>query len=63
MNRCKYFDKTQMLKKLPSGKTNVAKNAFFTSRTPANHSLTFNFLYEWKHMVHFSETLCGIFHF
>ena len=42
------------------------KNAyFFLSRAPTHHSFTFNlqFLYELKHKVHLSETVCGIFHF
>ena len=48
------------------GKINVTKNAlFFLSRAPTHHSFTFNlqFLYELKHKVHLSETVCGIFHF
>ena len=55
-----------MLIKYPSYKINGAKNAlFFLSRAPAHHSFTFNlrFLYELKHKVHLSKTLCGIFHF
>ena len=38
---------------------------FFLSWAPAFHSFTFNslFLYELKHKVHFSKTVCGIFHF
>ena len=45
---------------------NVAKNAlFFLLRSSTHHSFTFNlqFLYELKHMVHLSKTVCGIFHF
>ena len=40
------------------------KNPFF-SRAPAYHSFTFNlrFLYELKHKVRFSLTVCGILHF
>ena len=55
-----------MLKKFPSDKIIVTQNAlFFHSRAPAHHSFTFNsrFLYELKHMVHLSKTMCGIFHF
>ena len=53
------------LKKFLSDKINVTKNAlFFLSRAPAHNSFTFNsqFLYELKHMVHLSKTVCGIFH-
>ena len=41
------------------------KALFFPPRTPTHHSFTFNsqFLYELKHMVHLSKTVCGIFHF
>ena len=41
------------------------KALFFLSRAPSQHSFTFNsqFLYELKHMVYFSKTVCGIFHF
>ena len=55
-----------MLKKIPSDKINGTKNAlFFLSRAPTHHSFTFNlqFLYELKHKVRLSKTLCGIFHF
>ena len=55
-----------MLKKLPSDKINVTKNAFFSlSRTPTHHSSTFNsqFLYHLKHRVYLSKTVSGIFHF
>ena len=55
-----------MLKKVFSDKISVTKNAlFFLSQAPTHHSFTFNsqFLDELKHMVHFSKTLCGIFHF
>ena len=55
-----------MLKKNPSDKINGTKNAlFFLSRAPAHHSFTFNlrFLYELKHKVCLSNTVCGIFHF
>ena len=38
--------KTQMLKKFPSDKINVTKNApFFLLRAPTHHSFTFNLRY------------------
>ena len=51
-----HWDKTQMFKKFSS---------FFLSRAPTHHSFTFNlrFLYELKHKVRLSKTVCGIFHF
>ena len=55
-----------MLKKNPSGKINGAKNTlFFLSRAPTHHGFTFKlrFLYELKHKVRLSKTVCGIFHF
>ena len=55
-----------MLKKFSSDKRNIRKHThFFLSWTPALYSFTFNsrFLYELKHMVHLSKTVCGIFHF
>ena len=61
-----HWDKTQMLKKFPSDKINGTKNAlFFLLRAPTHHSFTFNlrFLYELKHNVRLSKTVCGIFHF
>ena len=54
------------LKKLSSDKINSTKNALFClSRAPTHHSFTFNlrFLFELKHKVCLSETVCGIFHF
>ena len=56
-----------MLKKniFSSDKINGAKNAlFFLFRAPTYHRYTFNlrFLYELKHIVRFSKTVCGIFH-
>ena len=56
----------QMLKKFPSDKINGTKNAlFFLSRAPTHQSFTFNLrsLYELKHKVRLSKTVCGIFHF
>ena len=61
-----HWDKTQMLKKFPSDKINGTKNAlFFLSRIPTHHSSTFNsqLLYEMKHKVCLSKTVCGILHF
>ena len=61
-----HCEKTQMLKKFPSDKINVTKNALlFLSLATTHHSFTFNsrFLYELKHMVHLSKTVCGIFRF
>ena len=55
-----------MLKKMSSDKINGAKNAlFFLSQAPTHHSFTFNFrfLYELKHKVRLSKTVCEIFHF
>ena len=55
-----------MLKKFPLDKINGAKNTlFFLLRAPTHHRFTFNlrFLYELKHKVHFSKTVCWIFHF
>ena len=55
-----------MSKKFPSNKINGTKNALcFLSRAPTHHSFTFNlrFLYELKHKVRLSKTICGNFHF
>ena len=55
-----------MLKKFPLDKINGTNNALFLlSRAPAYHSFTFNlrFLYELKHKVRLSKTVCGVFHF
>ena len=55
-----------MLQKFPLDKINDTKNPlFFLSRASTHHSLTFNlrFLYELKHKVHLSKTVCEIFHF
>ena len=59
-----HWDKTEMLKRFPSDKTNDTKKALcFLSRAPTHHSFTFNlwFLYELKHKVCLSETVSGIF--
>ena len=61
-----HWDKTQMLKKIPSDKINSTKNAlFFLSQAPTHHNVTFilRFLYELKHKVRLSKTVYGIFHF
>ena len=55
-----------MLKFFSFDEINDAKNAlFFLSRAPTHHSFTFNFrlLYELKHKVCLSKTMCGIFYF
>ena len=55
-----------MLKKIPLDKINGTKNAFFfLSRAPTHHSFAFDlrFLYELKHKVRLSKTVCEIFHF
>ena len=56
----------QILKKFLWDKINGSKNElFFLSRASTHHSFTFNlrFLYELKHKVRLSKTVCGIFHF
>ena len=61
-----HWDKTQIFKNFPSDKINGAKNAlFFLLQAPTHYSFTFNlwFLYELKHKVRLSKTVCGIFHF
>ena len=55
-----------MLKKFPSNKINGTKNAlFFLSQAPAHHNFTFNvrFLFNQRHKIRLSKTVCGIFHF
>ena len=55
-----------MLKKFPSGKIDITKNALvFLSWTLIHHTFTFNsrFLYELKYKDHLSKTLCEIFNF
>ena len=61
-----YWDKTQNLKKFHSDKINGTKNILsFLLGTLTHHSFTFNlrFLYELKHKVRLSKTMCEIFHF
>ena len=51
-----------MLKKIPLDEINVTKNAlFFLLRAPTHHSFIFNsrLLYDLKHIVHLSKTVCG----
>ena len=54
-----------MLKKVPSDKINGTKNALFFFRELQLISFTFHLrlLYDRKHEVRFSKTVCGIFHF
>ena len=55
-----------MLKKFPSDKINVAKTAlFFPLPAPTHHSFTFNsrFIYDLKHKIYLSKSMCGIFNF
>ena len=55
-----------MLKKFHSDKMNGTKNAlFFLSQAPNHHIFTLNLqlLYELKHKVRLSKTVCGILHF
>ena len=54
-----------MLKKFPLCKINVTKMHSFFFREFQLISFTFDlqFLYELKHMVHFSKTVCEIFDF
>ena len=63
-----YWDKTQMLKKFlltKKRKKQYKKCPLFLSRAPTRHSFTFHlrFLYELKHKVCLSKTVCGIFYF
>ena len=55
-----------MFKKFTSDKVNGTKNVLFLlSQAPTHHSFTFNlrFLYELKHKVRLSKTVCGICYF
>ena len=55
-----------MLKKCSWDKLSSTKNSLFlTLPAPTHHSFTFNgrFLYELKHKVRLSKTVCGILHF
>ena len=53
-----------MLKKIPLDKINGTKNALFLlSWVPTHHSFNLQFLYELKHKVRLSKTVCGIFNF
>ena len=59
-----HWDKTQMLKKFPSGRISGTKTTlFFLSRAPTRHSFTFDlrFLHELKYKVgllHLFSTKC-----
>ena len=62
-NTCR---KNTNFKKISFGQNKRYKKfPFFLWRTPAQHSFTCNlrFLYELKHKVRLSKTVCGIFHF
>ena len=55
-----------MIETFSSEKINGTKNTFFILlQAPTHHSFTFNlrFLYELKHKIRLSKTVCGIFHF
>ena len=57
---------TTVKKNLTLDKMNGSKNALiFLLRAPTNHSFSFNleFLYEVKHKVCLSKTVCGTFNF
>ena len=59
------WNKTNV-KEIRSDKINSRKNALlFLSQAPTHHSFIFNlrFLYELKHKVRLSKTMCGIFLF
>ena len=57
-----YIGIKHLLKKCPSEKVKGTKNAlFFLSQAPITFDL--RFLYELKHKVRLSETVCGFFHF
>ena len=61
-----YIEIEHNAKKFHLYKISSTKNAlFFLLRAPIHHSSTFNFqfLYELKHKVCVSKTVCGIFHF
>ena len=61
-----HWDKTQTLKKFPSDKIKVTKNAlFFLLQVPTHHRFNFNsqFLYKLKQKFHLSENVGGIFSF
>ena len=58
-------DKTDF-EKISFWQNKCYKNSLiFLSRAPTHHSFIFNsqFLYELKHMVRLSKTICGITHF
>ena len=58
-----HWNKTQMLKRFSSDKINATQNAFLLFlKAPIYHSFTFNFwfLYELKHKICLSKTVCEI---
>ena len=61
-----HCEKTQILKKISFGQNKRYKICpLFSFASSNHHNFTFNmrFLYELKHKVHLSKTVCGIFHF
>ena len=60
-----HYTLRQMLKEIPFRQIIRYKNAFFFLRAPTYHSFTFNlwFLFELKHKVCLSKSVCGIFYF
>ena len=61
-----HWDKTQTLKKFPSDKIKVTKNAlFFLLQVPTHHRFNFNsqFLYKLKQKFHLCKNVSGIFSF
>ena len=58
--------KNSNIKKISYGQNKRYKNAlFFLSQRPPHYSFTFDsrLLYELKHKVRLSRSVCGIFHF
>ena len=60
-----HWDETWMLKNFFQQNKHYKKCTLFLSRVPTHHSFTINshLLYELRHKVHLSKTVCGIFHF
>ena len=58
-----HWDKTQMIKKIASDKINK-ECTLFSFANSTHHSFTSDSqcLYELKHKVHFSKSVCGVFH-
>ena len=60
----RHWDKTQILKKFPSGKINVTKNALFSFvRSTWSQFYFQQFLYWAEAKGSLAKTVCGIFHF